>query len=59
MKRYLVFIGDHYYPGGGMDDFREDFGILEDALQLAKTINTDYKWSHVFDIKKQIMVYGE
>ena len=25
MKRYLVFIGHHYYPLGGMDDFVGDY----------------------------------
>lgn len=32
MKRYLVFIGDLYYPGGGWSDFRSDYDTLPQAV---------------------------
>ena len=32
-KRYLVFMGDHYYPGGGWNDFSDSF----DDWDLAKS----------------------
>lgn len=31
MKRYLLFVGDVYYPNGGMDDFCGGFDSLDDA----------------------------
>lgn len=31
MKRYLLFAIDQYYPGGGREDFVNDFDSAEDA----------------------------
>ena len=31
MKTYLLFAGNHYYPGGGLSDYRGDFDSINDA----------------------------
>ena len=47
MKRYFLFAGDHYYPGGGMEDFEGDFDTFGEAK--AKGEKPDYDWWHVWD----------
>lgn len=32
MKRYLLFSYDQYYPEGGMNDFRESYATLDEAI---------------------------
>jgi hypothetical protein len=44
MKRYLVFLGEDYYPGGGWSDFKGSYEDLESArkkilTELDRTIN--------------------
>jgi hypothetical protein len=63
MKNYLVFLGDNYYPCGGMRDFKEDFDTLNEAKQyienwLNNTIfsKSDY-WYHVYSIEDKAIVY--
>ncbi len=49
MKRFLVFGGD-CYPSGGLEDFIDEFDMLEDAEACA--LGPDYRrydWSHVYD----------
>lgn len=48
MKRYIVFAGSDYYPGGGWGDFRGDFDTLEEARALIKTL-LDYDWQQIVD----------
>lgn len=36
MKRYLLFSGAHYYPGGGMNDFVKDFDNKNEATEYIK-----------------------
>lgn len=40
---YFLFAGDHYYPNGGMGDFKGFFQTVQDATNYAK----DYDWWHV------------
>ena len=42
---YFVFVDDHCYPGGGMDDLKGSFPPLADALQGAHINNRD--WWHI------------
>jgi len=46
MKRYLLFAGDSYYPGGGAADFIEDFESIDDA----KAHHVRCDWFHIIDI---------
>jgi len=51
MYRYLVFFGEHYYPSGGMGDFKSSFNNIEVAehylLQVLKneSADPDHEWS--------------
>lgn len=58
LKRFLVFKGDHYYPGGGWRDFRGDFEYLEDALVWIQSAPADSSgsWAHVYDIEQKKVV---
>lgn len=64
MKRYLVFIGDCYYPDGGMDDFEGDFDTLEEAkdfiTEKANKENFSWKitWAHIWDTETKSQVWG-
>lgn len=64
MKNYLVFIGEDYYPNGGMEDFKEDFNTLDEAKQCIEDyiecdVNLDKHdfWYHVYSIEDKAIVY--
>ena len=46
MKRFILFAGDCYYPGGGAADFIDDYESLDDAKQCQ--VGCD--WLHILDI---------
>jgi len=43
VKKYWTFAGDHYYPGGGVNDFQ----ICTDDLRLALSACESDDWGHV------------
>lgn len=47
MKRYLLFSGDFYYPGGGWMDFTASFSSLKEAKLTARPIPDD--WFQIVD----------
>lgn len=47
VKRYVVFSGDTYYPGGGWSDFRSSHDTLAEARSAAKPGD----WSMIIDLK--------
>lgn len=55
-KRYLLFAGENYYPGGGWYDYRGSFDTAEEASQAGgalhnKRINGAWvDWWHVTDM---------
>lgn len=53
MKRYLLFMGNRYYPSGGMGDFRGDFDSEDEAIaSIVDEIRTDLlytAWGHIWD----------
>lgn len=69
-KRYLLFYGDIYYPQGGMDDYKNSFDSLEEAVIFVDTyINEnkiydtvqeewEYRWAHVYDITTMNKVWA-
>lgn len=44
----MVFAFDHYYPSGGMKDFKGDFEFSIQAETFAKTLSFDY--IQIYDI---------
>jgi hypothetical protein len=41
LKRYLLFMYDDYYPGGGWHDFRGSFDTPEEAMAEALKTSSD------------------
>lgn len=51
MKRFLLFTGYAYYPGGGWEDFSGTFDTLEGAQMEATRLFREKvgDWAHVID----------
>lgn len=56
-KRYLLFAGENYYPGGGWCDHRGSFDSAEEACQAGGAIHNKrvdggpwIDWWHVIDL---------
>jgi hypothetical protein len=49
MKRYLLFAGATYYPGGGWDDFVGHFDDVEDARRKGNEL-CNQEWYYWFQI---------
>lgn len=47
MRRFLLFAGDNYYPGGGWSDFIGDYDNTEKAFAALKRNQRD--WYQVID----------
>lgn len=52
--RFWLFAGDNHYPNGGMEDFKDSFDNLDEALKEANKLNslTNFKlydWYHIYD----------
>ena len=63
LRRFLLFTGYYYYPAGGMDDFREDFDTLEEAvagleLFLKGEAAPDTYWAHIYDTETRKEVFS-
>ena len=61
MKRYMVFVGDIYYPSCGMNDFINSFEDKVSAIEFAKRKEGEDpwgKWSQVYDLEEQTVIYG-
>ena len=59
MKRFLVFAGNNYYPGGGWTDFRKDADTIEAARELAEVrgVYGTSDWVHVVDTQTGEIVW--
>lgn len=68
MKRYLVFVGCKYYPGGGAEDFDGEHdsaaAAISQAMDAAKEAAANYSdqmwcyaWAHVFDTKTKKIIW--
>jgi hypothetical protein len=52
MKRYLLFGGENYYPGGGWHDFKGSYPTREEAQAAGKALTSErYQWFHVIDLE--------
>lgn len=47
LKRFLIFIGDNYYPNGGSNDFKNSFDTIQEAKDSTSTGH--YEWAHIID----------
>lgn len=52
VKRYLLFCGEYYYPGGGGLDFAGSYHSIEDAASALPAPDALDQWAHVFDAGK-------
>lgn len=43
MKRYAVFSYEHYYPGGGWNDFENSFDTVDEARDFKVLPSSEYK----------------
>lgn len=50
MKKFMLFISEDYYPGGGMFDFVKDFDTLQEAKKYREIDFEDYG-VHVLNIE--------
>ena len=62
MKRYLVFIGNVYYPDGGFGDFAGDYDSEKAAIEKAESIKSIgdgvSRWSQVYDTEERKEVFA-
>lgn len=58
MKRYLLFSGEQYYPGGGWTDFGGDFDTVEEAMEAAG-LSQRYNWAHIADVKLKKVILNQ
>jgi len=56
MKRYLLFAGNNYYPGGGWNDFIGSFHSTEAAKTALLNSDRAFQWWHIVDSEASIMV---
>lgn len=60
MKKFLLFAGETFYPGGGWEDFRGEFSSEEEFEEKYLVVPEElkepleykgYDWSHLVDIE--------
>lgn len=51
--KFHLFTYDHYYPDGGMEDYRGSYATLDDACAIARTSVREYQ--HVLDSERMIV----
>jgi hypothetical protein len=60
VKRYWLFGGNAYYPGGGVEDFisaHDDPGKAEKAGAQFLAENGSLSWAHVWDAEAEAIVW--
>ena len=55
MKKYLVFAGETYYPGGGFNDYVGSSNSLQSAIDMGED-DTWSDWWHIVDTESMKMV---
>ena len=56
MNRFLIFVGEHIYPEGGIYDFQASYDELEIAIKFTDSL-LGYDWYHVYDSEENCIVY--
>ena len=57
MKRYLVFVSQDYYPGGGWRDFEKSFDDSEAAIEFARSQAGTDSLSAVVDLEQEKEIF--
>jgi hypothetical protein len=57
MKRFLVFAGGDYYPGGGWLDFVTSFDNFAVASGSAQGLVKPHDWAQVVDTETGVVTY--
>lgn len=57
MKAYILFAGERYYPGGGMEDYCGTFTSIEMAVCEFESLGLHDPWGHVVDTDTIMKVY--
>lgn len=47
MDKYILFMGDIYYPSGGWEDFSGYFETMEDAIKFIESKDPGCLWAHI------------
>jgi hypothetical protein len=50
MKRYILFGGDDYYPGGGWSDVLARYESVEEAIGHFDRRQENKDWMHLIDV---------
>ncbi len=53
--KYLLFLGDDYYPSGGWEDFSGYFDSPQEAIEKINSIEPYCKWAHIVFQEKIIL----
>ena len=58
MNKYLLFMGDTYYPDGGAKDYIDSFDSIYDAIKYLYNLKPSIidKWCNVLNIKTGLVV---
>lgn len=56
LKRFLLFNGQCYYPGGGWDDFIGSFDSLDEAKSVYGGSGGTFDWFQVVDLETGTVV---
>lgn len=61
MKKYLLFAGDAYYPGGGWYDFFQSFDDEESAWLCKDKLfsNKEVDWVHIVDSSTGVILHED
>jgi hypothetical protein len=56
-KRFMLFMGDGYYPLGGMEDFVNSYDSFEEARKaMDKILVKDTRdWAHIYDTETKVI----
>lgn len=57
-KRFLLFSFSEFYPGGGLDDIRDEFDTLNDAMAYIDNNLYDLsEYAYLFDCEERQIIW--
>lgn len=55
-NRYWIFVGEEFYPSGGMEDFIKSSENLEELKSHLENLES-FQWAHIYDsFEKKIIL---